>query len=62
LKELERALVGVAIGPQLQTIPGAAHFASLSPIDDVRATAVYRQEAAQTLLRRALNECVHKVS
>jgi CO/xanthine dehydrogenase FAD-binding subunit len=62
LKPLEEALLGVPIGPQLLTIPTAAHFASLSPIDDVRATSAYRQEAAQTLVRRALNECVSKAS
>jgi CO/xanthine dehydrogenase FAD-binding subunit len=62
LQELEQALAGVPIGPRLLTIPTAAHFASLSPIDDVRATAAYRQEAAQTLVRRALEECVSKAS
>jgi len=62
LQELEQALVGVPIGPQLLAVPIAAHFDSLSPIDDVRATAAYRQEAAQTLVRRALNECVSKAS
>jgi CO/xanthine dehydrogenase FAD-binding subunit len=62
LKELEQALVGVPIGPQLQTVPTAAHFASLSPIDDVRATAVYRRDAARTLVRRALHECASKAS
>jgi CO/xanthine dehydrogenase FAD-binding subunit len=37
------------------------HFSQLSAIDDVRATAVYRQEAAQTLVRRALDDCASKV-
>lgn len=62
LRQLEQALVGVPIGPQLSAVPTATHFASLLPIDDVRATAAYRQEAAQILVRRALNECVSKAS
>lgn len=62
LKELEQALVGVPIGPQLETIPTAAHFASLSPIDDVRATGAYRRDAAHTLVRRSLHECMRKAS
>jgi len=31
-----------------------AHLAGLSPIDDVRASAAYRRQAALVLLRRAL--------
>jgi CO/xanthine dehydrogenase FAD-binding subunit len=59
LTELERALIGVPADAIAQ-VPLSAHFASLSPIDDIRATAEYRQEAAQTLVRRALAECVRK--
>lgn len=62
LRELEQALVGLPLGPQLRRVPASAHFAVLSPIDDVRATAAYRLEAAQTLVRRALDECASKVS
>jgi CO/xanthine dehydrogenase FAD-binding subunit len=36
-------------------IPQPEHLAPLSPIDDVRATADYRQHAALVLLRRALS-------
>ena len=32
----------------------AGHLATLTPIDDVRATAAYRLEAALTLVRRTL--------
>jgi CO/xanthine dehydrogenase FAD-binding subunit len=61
LVELERALVGVPVGaPVLQAVR-AEHFSRLSPIDDVRATAAYRREAAQTLVRRALDDCASKV-
>ena len=34
----------------------ADHLAALSPIDDIRATAAYRREAALELLRRAVEE------
>jgi CO/xanthine dehydrogenase FAD-binding subunit len=34
------------------------HLAALSPIDDVRATARYRREAALTLVARALDACM----
>ena len=62
LTELERALVGVPLGPQLRAIPTSSHFSRLAPIDDVRATAGYRLEAAQTLVLRALDECASKVA
>jgi CO/xanthine dehydrogenase FAD-binding subunit len=39
----------------------AEHFSMLSPIDDIRATAAYRREAAQTLVRHALDDCASKV-
>jgi len=35
----------------------AQDLAGLSPIDDVRATADYRRDAALTLLRRAIDAC-----
>ncbi len=34
------------------------HLAPLSPIDDVRATATYRNDAALTLIKRAIDACV----
>jgi CO/xanthine dehydrogenase FAD-binding subunit len=34
------------------------HLLSLSPINDVRATADYRRDASLTLVRRALESCV----
>ncbi len=60
LPELERALVGRAIDPSISRRVAANHFAPLSPIDDIRATATYRREAAHTLVRRALLECASK--
>jgi CO/xanthine dehydrogenase FAD-binding subunit len=57
LGELEAALVGWPVGSGLDAIALPEHLAALSPIDDVRATAAYRSEAALTLVRRALNLC-----
>jgi N-methylhydantoinase B len=53
LPVLEAALQGVALTDAAQ-VPQAAHLAGLSPIDDVRASAAYRREAALTLLRDLL--------
>lgn len=59
LFDLERDLVGVAIAPGWTTSRVSAdHLRSLSPIDDVRATAAYRNDAALTLVRRTLEACV----
>ena len=59
LHALERDLVGLStdeIGNNVRP----EHLASLSPIDDVRATAEYRTEASLRLVQRALNACVEK--
>lgn len=56
LKELERELVGRALDAKLGEVTGAHHLSSLSPIDDVRGSAAYRNDAALTLVRRTLNE------
>lgn len=55
---LEHALVGLPARTGLGVIVEAEHLAQLSPIDDVRATASYRNDAALTLVRRALDACV----
>lgn len=51
LRDLEAALVGRLPDPALVQ---PAHFAALSPIDDIRATASYRMAAALELARRAV--------
>jgi CO/xanthine dehydrogenase FAD-binding subunit len=58
LPALEDALVGadLAAAP-LSSRVTAGHLAHLDPIDDVRATAAYRREAALELVRRALDAC-----
>ncbi|MFO0994041.1 MAG: FAD binding domain-containing protein [Hyphomicrobiales bacterium] len=53
LPELEQALVGVALG-RLPEFVTPQHLGALAPINDVRATAEYRQDAAVELVRRAL--------
>ena len=60
LAELERALIGLPARPGLRQIVKAAHLAKLSPIDDVRASAEYRRDAALTLVGRALDACAQK--
>jgi len=50
LPALEAALIGTR-GDTLTVVD--EHLAPLSPIDDIRATAVYRRAAVGTLLRRA---------
>lgn len=58
LVDLERDLVGVPAKAGIGSVVRAAHLSSLSPIDDVRATADYRRDASLTLVQRALEACV----
>ncbi len=58
LTALERALVGAPARTGLGAFALAEHLAHLSPIDDGRATASYRNDAALTLVGRALDACV----
>jgi len=55
LRALELALIGVP-RPEAPAQLRAAHIEGLSPIDDVRADAAYRLEAAFRLVREALTE------
>ena len=54
LGELEEALRGKPMNARLPEIATAAHLAPLAPIDDVRASAEYRIDAALTVVRRTL--------
>jgi CO/xanthine dehydrogenase FAD-binding subunit len=54
LAVLETDLRGRHISDQLDRVVSMDHLAMLSPIDDVRATAAYRLEAALALIRRLL--------
>ena len=62
LAELELALVGQPARPGLGQFVKAEHLAQLSPIDDVRASAEYRRDAARTLVERALEACAQKAA
>jgi CO/xanthine dehydrogenase FAD-binding subunit len=57
LPELEEALICKPFGAGLGAYVNERHLASLRPIDDVRASAAYRREAALILVRRALERC-----
>lgn len=61
LQALETDLVGQPARTGLGLKASARHLAPLSPIDDVRATAEYRGDAALTLVRRALEHCVEMI-
>lgn len=56
LPEAEERLVGRAPGPDAAGLIKPGDLASLRPIDDVRATADYRRQAALVLVRRAVAE------
>ena len=58
LRALEAELIGKPAQAGLSRAACADHFASLSPIDDVRSTADYRDDASLTLVRRAIEDCV----
>ena len=52
LPTLEVAMVGKPLLPDIVT---AAHFAALTPIEDIRASSGYRRHAAATLVRDAIS-------
>lgn len=54
LPSLEAALIGAPIAPGLGMGLSPAHFDGLSPIDDARASADYRRDAARILVGRLL--------
>jgi CO/xanthine dehydrogenase FAD-binding subunit len=60
LPVLEAELVGITVRDPLGASVRPEHLASLSPIDDVRATAAYRIDASLRLVQRALNFCGEK--
>ena len=56
LIDLEHTLQGASLGG-VADVATERHVRSLSPIDDVRATAAYRFDSALTMVRRALVHC-----
>ena len=59
LATLEARLIGQPAG-DLATLVQPEHLAALTPIDDVRASAAYRRDAALVLVRRALTHLADK--
>lgn len=57
LFDLEKELAGQLADARLCAVVRPEHLETLSPIDDVRATASYRRDASLTLVRRALSVC-----
>ena len=53
MRELEQRILGAPLD-QAVGIVRASDVAELQPLDDIRASAQYRREAALELLRRAL--------
>lgn len=56
LPALENALAGAPANAHLGEIAQPGQLDPLNPIDDLRASAAYRRDAALTLVRRVLNE------
>ena len=59
LHKLEQALIGQTLSPELCNTVQPQHFKELSPIDDVRSSAMYRLDAAAELVKRTLATLVH---
>lgn len=57
LAELEQALIGSPLTKGLSSLVRPEHLRNLSPIADLRATSIYRKDAAFHLVQRALNIC-----
>jgi CO/xanthine dehydrogenase FAD-binding subunit len=60
LTALEHSLSGAPAHSGLGALVSPRHLAQLTPISDVRATAAYRNDAALTLIGRALDACVER--
>jgi CO/xanthine dehydrogenase FAD-binding subunit len=58
MREAERRLIGAPARAGLGQAIAAVDLATLSPLDDVRASAEYRRDAALTVTRRAVEACV----
>ncbi len=60
MRDAETALVGAPAEIGVSRRITERELTGLTPIDDVRATAAYRSEAALTLIRRAVETCVEE--
>jgi CO/xanthine dehydrogenase FAD-binding subunit len=57
MSKAERRLIGAPASSGLGALIEAKDLLQLTPIDDIRASADYRHDAALTLLRRAIDAC-----
>jgi CO/xanthine dehydrogenase FAD-binding subunit len=57
MRQAERLLIGAPASSGLGRLIETDDLARLAPIDDIRASADYRRDAALTLLRRAIEAC-----
>jgi CO/xanthine dehydrogenase FAD-binding subunit len=57
MRQAERRLIGAPASSGLGRLIEGDDLAQLAPIDDIRASANYRRDAALTLLRRAIDAC-----
>jgi CO/xanthine dehydrogenase FAD-binding subunit len=57
MRQAERRLIGAPASSGLGALIEAKDLLQLTPIDDIRASADYRHDAALTLLRRAIDAC-----
>ena len=55
LGDLEAALIGLKAATPPSSVIAESHLAPLAPIDDVRATAAYRLDAARTVIGEVLD-------
>jgi CO/xanthine dehydrogenase FAD-binding subunit len=62
LPALEAALAGRPLDAHLSDHVKPGHLDAIAPIDDVRATAEYRRDAALTLVRRTLAELTRQAA
>jgi CO/xanthine dehydrogenase FAD-binding subunit len=58
LPVLEKALLHADMKSGIGDRAEDKYLEPLAPIDDIRATAAYRRDAARTLVARALEQCV----
>jgi CO/xanthine dehydrogenase FAD-binding subunit len=58
MREAEAALIGTSAEAGVSRNITDKNLLGLAPIDDVRATAAYRRDAALTLIRRAVEACI----
>lgn len=61
LSALESALLGQAVRSDVVSLVTPTMFDVLTPIDDVRASAVYRQEAVREIVCRLLTHCINSL-